>query len=439
MFKKKSFSLLLSIILIISLSLVFIGCQKSTSEEDNQNNSDDKKFEGTEITALLPPWYSFPQEMLDEFEKETGIKVNLEITDWESMHDKLFTSFAAGVSPADLTEVSWYRVPSYADNGWFEPLKKYFDDDFYSDISTINMFGYKDDYYAIPIYNDFRLTYLNKKYFKEAGITENPETPDELLEAAVKIKESGACKYPITVPFSATTASTTPWFLLTKAYGGELFDENFEPLFDKKGSPGYKAMEFLMKGLHEYKVIDPASVGLEGKEVVEVFKEGNAAIDLAGWSGNITLYKNPEKSKIADDVEVIPVPGVHGKSRTYGLQEALGIPAASENKEAAAEFIKWLNKPENVKKLFLDMGIFPNHLSTVSELNNEGNLPGGETISKVLPTIENLFPQGAPTWYSDFRTEAATIMNQMAKGSISLDDGIKQITDKAREVAKDNK
>lgn len=185
-----------------------------------------------------------------------------------------------------------------------------------------------------------------------------------------------ACKhsdvYPLTVHFSSTTATTTPWFLLIKACGGELFDENWEPLFDKKDSAGYKSMELLMKSLNEYKIIDPASVGLKGNDIVDSYKAG--------------------KSKIVDEVEVIPVPGKDYKSRTYGLQEALAIPSYSKHKEAAAEFIKWLNKPENVKRLFVEMGIFPNHKSAIEQLAKESKMPEADTVLKVMHNIECLFP-----------------------------------------------
>ena len=436
MFKKKNHLLIISLVLILTLSVGLIGCQKSATVTKKDTK---KNLAGTEITALLPPWYKFSPEMLAEFKKETGIKVNLQTMEWDSLADKIFTSCAAGVAPADVTEFSWDWVGKFGAAKWYEPLNKYYDDAFFKDIITKDVFKYKDSYLAVPIYNDFRVTYINKKYFQQAGVSETPKDIDELLQSAKKIKEKGISEYPIAVPFSATAATTTPWFLLTKEYGGDLFDENWKPLFESKDSSGYKAMEFLIKGLNEYKVIDPASIGLKGEDVVSEFKEGKGAIDLAGWAGNVSLYTNPKESKIVDKVGVIQVPGLEGKSRTYGLQEGLGIPVASKNKEAAAAFIKWLNKPEIVKQLFTELGIFPNHQSAISDLVKEGKLFGGETILKVMPTIEPLFKQGAPVWYTEFETDVATTMNQMAKGSMTVDQGIKHIAENAKKLAAENK
>lgn len=428
---------IIAIFLIIAiLAAGVFGCSSKPASKEAEKQ---QKFAGTEIQVLLPPWYTFSEEMLAEFEKETGIKVKLQILDWEPLQDKIVTSCAANVAPADVTEFSWDWVGKFGEAGWYEPLNKYFDDKFMSDIITRDIFKYKNDYLAIPIYNDFRLTYINKKNFEQAGIKDIPTTPEALMEAAKQIKAKGIDQYPLTVPFSATSATTTPWFLLTKSFGGELFDQNWEPLFESKDSAGYKAMDYLAKGLLVDKVIDPASIGYKGTDVVDNFKEGKGTIDLAGWAGNVQDYKNPEKSKIAGGVEIIKVPGIDGKSRTYGLQEAIGIPAASKNKEAAAEFIRWLNTPQNVKRMFLDIGIFPNHQSTISELVKEGKLPGGETVLEVMPTIEPLFPQGAPEWYSSFETDVATTMNQIAKNTMSVDEGLKHIADNARKLAQDSK
>ena len=427
--KKRNLLVILLALAVLSASVFLSGCQKSAEKQGAA------KLAGTTINVLLPPWYKFSQDMLGDFTNKTGIKVNLQIMDWDPLTDKIVTSCAAGVAPADVTEFSWDWVGKFGAAGWYEPLNKYFDEKSMSDIITRSIFQYQGNYLAIPIYNDFRVTYINKKYFDQAGIAEIPDTPQKLLEDAKIIKQKGIVDYPVSVPFSATAGTTTPWFLLTKSYGGELFDKNWEPLFEAKDSPGYQAMAFLISGLKDDKVIDPASVGYQGTDIVDRFKVGKGAIDLAGWAGSVSTYTNPKESQIVDNVQVIKVPGINGNSRTYGLQEAVGIPSASKNKEAAAEFIKYLNTPEVVEKLYNDLGIFPNHQSTISELVKEKKLP--DVMLEVMPTIQPLFPQGAPKWYTAFETDVATTMNQMAKGELTLDQGIKHIADNSRKLVKE--
>lgn len=388
---------------------------------------------GEEITVLLPPWYQEGLEAaIPAFEEATGIKVDLQILDWEPLQDRIVTSCSAGTAPADVTEFSWDWTGIYYQAGWYTPLNDYFDESMWEDILSKDAFSYEGNYMAVPIYNDFRLTYVDTADFEAAGISEIPSTADGIFAAAEAIKEAGACEYPIALPLSATSATTTPWFMLTKAYGGELFDDDWNPLFLEQDSAGYKAMSWVMNAYNEG-LVNPAALDYKGTDVVDHFKNGDGSIDIAGWAGNITEYTKDD-SAIADTVKVIQVPGTEDGSRTYGLQEGVGIPSASEHKEAAVAFIKWINEESFMETFFTDYGIFPNHASTIEALTKADAMPQGETISKAMETIEPLFPQGAPSWYASWESDVGTYMNQIAKGELTIEQGLQAIADSAAKL-----
>jgi len=56
---------------IFTLSMLLTGCGKKNEQEE------EKSLESSEITFMIPEWGVPSQEMLDEFNKETGIKVNV--------------------------------------------------------------------------------------------------------------------------------------------------------------------------------------------------------------------------------------------------------------------------------------------------------------------------------------------------------------------------
>ncbi len=407
------------------------ACSNGNTE---QGEDTEKNNGGTEITVLLPT--EIPDDMLTEFEEETGIHVQLETLSWNNIQDRIVSALAAGVAPADVTEFDWSWVGQFGAAGWYTPLNDAFDRDYIEDTPTMENFNYNGDYLAVPYLNDFRVSYFNQKYFDEAGITDIPKTPDELLATAKTIKEKGVVEYPLALPLSATEGTTTGWFTLVKAFGGQLFEENWQPLFLEKDSAGYQAMEFIIHSLTEEELIDPANLALNNVDVYDNFKAGESAIDVAGVPGLFERYKNPGKSKIANDVDIMPVPGVNGEFHTFRLPEGLGVPAASENQDAAIQFITWLTKPENVKNLYMEREWLPNRLSVLEELNEEGNLAGGDTLLKVLTHERDLFPDGAPPWYSEFSTTVSTTMNQLAKGTISIDEGMDKIAASALKNAK---
>ncbi len=70
---------------------------------------------------------------------------------------------------------------------------------------------------------------------KQAGL-EAPKTPDASCRSQDH-QGQGIATYPIALPLSATEGSATAWYLLTKAFGGELFDKDFKPLFTNRIRP----------------------------------------------------------------------------------------------------------------------------------------------------------------------------------------------------------
>lgn len=421
-------------IFILCITIISFIALTACSNGGTDQSNDTKNNEGTEITVLLPS--DIPEDMLAEFEEETGIHVRLETSSWNNIQDKIVSALAAGVAPADVTEFDWSWVGQFGSAEWYTSLNESFDQEYIDDTPTMESFKYNGEYLAIPYLNDFRVSYFNQNYFDEAGITEIPTTPEELLDVAKTIKEKGVVEYPIGLPLSATEGTTTAWFTMVKAFGGELFDEDWNPLFLEKDSAGYQAMAFIINSHEEDELIDPANLALNNVDIYDNFQAGNSAIDLAGVPGLFERYQDPEKSAIADDVEIMPVPGLNGEIHTFQLPEALGVPAASENKDAAIEFIKWITKPENMKKMYEELEWLPNRLSVLEELNEEGNLSGGDTLLKVLKHDEPLFPEGAPPWYSEFSTDVSTTMNQIAKGTLTIDEGMDKIAESIKQYVK---
>ena len=78
---------------------------------------------------------------------------------------------------------------------------------------------------------------FNSALFEQAGLDGFPETFDDLDQALDTLKAKGVADSPMTMPMSATEGSVTPWYLLTLAMGGQLFDENNQPVFNSRTRP----------------------------------------------------------------------------------------------------------------------------------------------------------------------------------------------------------
>ncbi|MCB8836354.1 sugar ABC transporter substrate-binding protein [Aurantimonas sp. VKM B-3413] len=388
---------------------------------------------GDTLTVLLPPWGTIPKQMTDRFAKETGITLNIQTMGWDDIRTKVVTSMVAQTAPAQATEVDWSWVGQFGAAGWYKPLDE-ISADTVSDIPTAEIFKYDGKLLALPYNNDFRILIFNKAHLEKAGIKAAPKSPEELLDQAKAIKSAGVADYPIGLPLSATEGTATAWYLLTMAFGGDLFDEDFKPLFTDKDSGGYKALQFEADAL-KAGLIDPAATGLKDVEIQELFKSGSVTFDVAGWAGNLAVYSDKDKSKVAGDVDAALMPSTSGKSRTFGLPEAIGVPTSADNHEAAVTFIEWMAKPENEIEIYNTLGDLPPRLSVLEQLNNEGKLFAGDKLLAQAKTVEPLFKQGTPGWYPEFSSAVASAINQVAKGQISVDEAVAQMADRA-EAAK---
>jgi len=269
----------------------------------------------------------------------------------------------------------------------------------------------------------------NKAHLDAAGVGV-PVTMDDLLAAARAVKAKGASEYPIGLPLSVSEGAATAWYLLTKAYGGDLFDADFNPLFLTPDSAGYKAMQFEVDALKEG-LIDPAATGLKDNEIQELFKSGKITFDLAGQAGIIAVYTDPAKSQVAADAYAGLVPNVTGKSRSFGLPEAIGVPVSAENKDQMAVYLNWMLQPEVMAANYKALGVLPTRISVLNELAADGSLRQGDILAAQAAVAEPLFVQGTPGWYPEFSGAVQAALNAAAKGQITVDVAMQQIADAA--------
>ncbi|MFT4166885.1 MAG: sugar ABC transporter substrate-binding protein [Microlunatus sp.] len=390
-----------------------------------------KPLAGQSITVLLPSGQR--DGLAEDFEKETGIHVDLQTLAWNDIRAKLVTALLAGTAPADVTEMDWSWTGQFGAAGWYTTLDSQLDEATVKDIPSTAIFRYDGKLIGVPYVNDFRVLIVNKEHFAKAGITTMPKTLDELLTAAKTIKEKGGVKFPIGIPMSANEATSTTWYLLTKAFGGELFDKDFKPLFTDPNSAGFKALAFEVDALKQG-LVDPTAPGLTDSDVHQLFMNGQVSIEISGEAGRIATYNDKTKSKVAGNAAAVLFPTVTGTTRSYGLPEALGIPESSQHKEAALAFAKWYTGREQEILNYTTTATLPTRTSVLEELAKSGKIDGGDVLAKQAPTAGPLFPQGTPIWYPQFSAAVYGAINQAAKGQISVADAVKQIADQTAEA-----
>lgn len=402
---------------------ILAGCggQQGASKEKDQT-----------ISFMVPEWGAPPQDMLDEFKKETGITVQLQVTSWDDTKSKVATASAGKKAPADVMEVDWSWAGEFGSAGWLEKQTPSEAD--LKDIPTYEYFKSGKDYVAVPYVNDVRFAYWNKAMAQQGGVTAAPATAAELEAALTAIKASGAVDYPVLFPLTAEEKTTTSFMTLAYVRNGKVFNEdgtlNKESTLDTLTT---------LKGYLDKGLINPNNVSTKGIDVFRGIKNGTGAF-LLGPTSFTTSTNDPKESKVVGQVITIPMPGKDSVAKnTIAFPEALGVSAFSEHKEAAKKFVAWYTSKETQLKLNKAINNPPTRISALQEMAKGDNAQAAETILNQLQLVASPFPNGVPKYYTKMSTEIFNIINQLGKGQLTPQEATDTMVEKVNAIVKANK
>lgn len=401
---------IVSALLVAAMTLSLItGC---SGENKKQNN--DKK-ENEKITFMVPDWGVPTDEQLAEFTEETGIEVEIAEVGWDDIRTKIATAASAGKSAADVVEVDWSWVGEFYAADWLEPLDVSEEDK--ADMPTIETFTIDDKVLAMPYANDYRISYYNKEQFKKAGITEEPQTWNDVLDACRALKSTGTVEYPFAIALNAEEKTSTCLMWLAYTMNGIVWNE--DGTFNKESVlEALKYMETLVKE----ELVAPEDKTSSGMDAYMRICGGTASF-LTGPTSFVSRSQNEEICNVVGQIESMLVPGKDGKADyTMPLPEAIGVTKTSENKEAAKKFVGWYTSPEMQKELNTTNSAIPTRNSVLEELINEGTIQNSGAMLEEAKRIRSPFPNGVPAYYAEMSSAMYNAINKMALGEITAEE-----------------
>ncbi|HEY8822838.1 MAG TPA: sugar ABC transporter substrate-binding protein [Dermatophilaceae bacterium] len=294
------------------------------------------------MTLANHVWTDTIKSKLPEFEKATGLKVELSQYGEDQLSAQYNVKLNAGTSEID---VMMYRPLQegklFAKNGYLANLstdvkanKTWGWEDFQS--GPVGATTYKNNVVGVPIITEQEVLYYRKDLLAKAGL-QVPKTMDELQAAAKAIKAQN----PGVAGFVARTGKSpavTQFSSFLYSFGGDFVDANGKSAVASDAAK--KAYAFYGGLIHNY---GPANVStdMSWPEAMAIFTQGKAGL----YTEADSLYKNatdPVKSKVANTVGFAPMPSGANGSKAYNVPSwALGINAASANQANAWKFIEW--------------------------------------------------------------------------------------------------
>lgn len=353
---------MLSVAVVGAMVLSLAACGGSG---DSASDGGDDAASGDGVTLKFQQWWGaeLPEGFLDDvvanYEKETGVKVELLTAPWADTKTAI-TAGATNGTIADIISVDGAWLSEFTDMGILADVEAAgVDSSLASDIWEVD--GTK---YVVPVNNFAYPMYVNMDILAEAGVSEIPTTWSELIDACKKISDAGKSAFALNLGTTNANGIQNVFGGTGWASGIALKDES--GAYKTEGNEDLKALAELFKKLYDDGSLYPGMSTLEESEMTSNFAAGNCAFTLAS-AATMSQFKDV-------NFEAVTVPvkdGYEGEQGICYASWAVGISESSENKEEAAKFVNYLlggmdGKDGSVSAGLAEaMSAFPN--STVAE------------------------------------------------------------------------
>jgi multiple sugar transport system substrate-binding protein len=356
------------------------------------------------------------------FEEESGIQVELIQSDWDSVADRVIPELATGGSAYDVVEFDNGWVAQWCGAGWTTPLTDFMPDGYTDGMipGLVDLFTCPDGtVHGIVWNNDTRFFFYNAAKLAEAGFEAPPATWDELVEQSLAAQEAGVVEYGMAPFWNQEWSLGNEFHFWTYAFGGEIVDAEGCFLFNTDPNT-LAGLEFMIETLQSG-VSDPAGLTYDQAASQDVFLSGRTLFMPQGIAGLMAYANDPSLSNVVDQVEVGLVPG-DGLSLT--LPEAYAIPAESEHKEAAWQFIAFMTSAETNKFLAQEIGLLPIWVDLYTDPELTELYPFWADFSAQLDAVRGL---STLTWYGDLVDVATSEVHKALAGEQSAQQALDEI------------
>ena len=346
---------------------------------------------------------------LKKFEKQTGIKVNLQVIGWPDLLNKILAATSSGKGP-DVLNIGNTWAPSLQATGAFLPF----------DSSALKAIGGKSKFVpasfatggaagkdptSVPLYSLVYGLYYNKKMFADAGL-KPPTTWEELQSDAKKLTDPSKGVYGMAMEGGSYTESVHFAFIFGQQQGADPFDSSGKADFT---SPGMVAGVKQYVDLMSNKVVNPSSVQYKnGPEAPGDFAKGKAAMLMSQNNADNTLVADGMKTS---DYGVVAIPAPSGKKDTASFVAGINMSIFKNTKhqDAALKFVKFMTSPAEQKILDVPFAALP--VNAGATPNFTKNAAEAKTFQNIL--AERAVPLPLVADESQFETNVGNAVNQL--------------------------
>lgn len=289
------------------------------------------------LALIGGPQYDGLLELLPEFERQTGYRLNVAVRlPHVELNERMAGDLGTDHGRYDLISTHTKYCPAQAPH--LRPLDDLVSAEELSDFvpRVVDLCRVGGQLLQLPRNLDARLL------FYRADLVDAPQTWTEAAALMVQHRRAGLFGFAFPGRHSGLFGT---FYELLGAAGGDLFDEQLQPIFNC--AAGEWALAYLHR-LHTLDHVTPPDL-IERwyyDEISEGFRQGQVLM-IGDWPGFYGLYQARETCGVFDQFDVAVYPaGPTGIRKSYAGGHSFAIPKAAEDPEGGLQLVRYLTSAE---------------------------------------------------------------------------------------------
>lgn len=419
---------------VAALGVAMSGCSAGAPQQEGGNKT---------LNAIFLPadWGNVVKDKLaPEYEKETGVKVNVELIGRDAIHEKMATLFAGQDSSYDIFNLDYNWIPEFGKGGHLVPL-----DDAITDKSDFlplslkvatwdnKLLGIPETVHPATLWYNSALyadPAMKAQYQSETGTAlAVPKTMDEWL-AQVKFFNGKTFKGQKLSGWAAQAAkgfgNVHTWLSFAYSYGCKPFSDDFK----KSTLSTPECIAATQRWAEMMKYMPAGANDFTYDNVTTAAQQGSIATAIQ-WSWGQYATDNPSASKTVGDWQMTTIPtGPSGLSSSHLAEWVISVSKYSKNVDEATKFATWLESKKNDVFQAANGGGDPVRASSYSDPTlAQQKLDGSDALRfRHLPVTQEAMKSAQPrpffpgeeTWETTLSTELSAV----SLGQRSVQDGL---------------
>ncbi|MFF5608195.1 ABC transporter substrate-binding protein [Streptomyces cellulosae] len=421
---------------MLSLALAATACGGGSSTGGGSNDSPKElTYWASNQGASIEVDKKVLQPELDKFEKQTGIKVKLEVVPWSDLLNRILTATTSGQGPDVLNIGNTWSASLQATGGllpWDDAqFEKIGGKDRFVDSALGSTGAEGQPPAAVPLYSMAYALYYNKQMFADAGIDAPPATWDDFVAAGKKLSKDG--KWGTAMEGSNPSENVHHAYVFAKQHGADFFTADGTPDFTSDGAVA--AVKQYVDLMAKDKITAPGNAEYAQNQSVSDFAKGRTGMLL--WQSASANLTSQGMSEDAYGIAPVPVQsGTPGTGRQVNSMVAginLAVFKNTDNLDGATEFVKFMTSDAEQKILNTAYSSIPP--VKAAQADAAFNTPANAVLKDTLAKSAVALPQVPDE--SQFETAVGTAVKELfadaAAGRPVTIDSVKAALTKAQQ------